>query len=323
MRYLGIDISQDELVVAYLSDNEYHLHGYSNSPSGIKKLLKTIDPSSDHCVMEATGTYGHLLMYQMSKLGYPLSVVNPIQIKRFAQMMLSTTKTDTKDAKLIALYGQRMRPSIYKLPDSALLQLKHKRTLLRQLKKQKVALDNMEHAFHISPYVDKMTRKTLSQTKTYLANQIKKLKEEIVQVADEQYRELMKRVTSIAGIGKQVAAALIELTNGFKDFATAKKFSRFIGLCPTYYQSGKSLKVRGGIARSGDPDLRSLLYMCALTSIKYNQCCQQFYQRLKERGKPTKVAIIAVANKLLRQVFAVVKQNTFFINGYVSELSHT
>jgi transposase len=238
-------------------------------------------------------------------------------------MMLSVTKTDIKDAKLIALYGQRMQPEVYELPKQILLALKHKRTLFRQLKKQHVALLNTQHAYEKSPYVDKSTQKILQQCILNLEEQLKKLKQEMIGVVEKEYEHLLQKVTSVAGIGKQVGAALIEITNGFKDFSCAKKFSRFIGLCPTVYQSGKSLKIQGRIARSGDPDLRALLFMCSMTAIKYNQACKAFYLHLKQKGKASKLALVAVANKLLRQVFAVVKQDQDYVNGYISKTNLT
>ena len=83
------------------------------------------------------------------------------------------------------------------------------------------------------------------------------------------------------------------------------------------------MKIQGRIARSGDPDLRALLYMCAVTAIRYNQACKAFYLHLKEKGKASKLALVAVANKLLRQIFAVVKQDQDYIDGYISRTNLT
>ncbi len=85
----------------------------------------------------------------------------------------------------------------------------------------------------------------------------------------------------------------------------------------------EKFKIGGRIARSGDPDLRSLLFMCAVTAIRYNQACKAFYLHLKQKGKASKLALVAVANKLLRQVFAVVKQDQDYIDGYISRTNLT
>jgi hypothetical protein len=137
-------------------------------------------------------------------------------------MMLSVTKTDAKDAKLIALFGQRMHPQIYRLPSQLLLQLKHKRTLYRPLKKQLVALLNTAHSFASSPYVDESTHKILNKCIDNLQQQLTKLKTEMIHLAESDYEHLLKRVTSVAGVGKHrpdvvstsdlLATALIEIT---------------------------------------------------------------------------------------------------------------
>ena len=86
--------------------------------------------------MEATGNYSMLLLYLLQQANITVSMENPQKIKHFARAMLSTTKTDDIDAKLIALYGEKMEPVPYKIPSECIMLLKQKRTVLRQLKKQ-------------------------------------------------------------------------------------------------------------------------------------------------------------------------------------------
>ena len=131
----------------------------------------------------------------------------------------------------------------------------------------------------------------------------------------------MELLTSIRGIGDSIASALIIATGGFTYFSSAKQISRFLGLCPTYQQSGTSVNVKGHINRNGDTHLRSQLYIAAVSSIACNAACRAAFLKMKERGKSGKVAIIAVANKLIRQAFAVVTNNRPYIDGYVSSLA--
>ncbi|WP_144007953.1 transposase, partial [Prevotella sp. P5-92] len=119
-------------------------------------------------------------------------------------------------------------------------------------------------------------------------------------------------------IGVTLAAALIMATGGFTYFDNAKQLTRYLGLSPTYQQSGTSVHVKGHINRNGDSYLRSQLYVAAFSSIQYNTECKACYERLRSKGKPGKVAVIAVANKLIRQAFAVVTQEKPYIDGYVS-----
>uniref|UniRef100_UPI00259CF004 transposase n=1 Tax=Bacteroides acidifaciens TaxID=85831 RepID=UPI00259CF004 len=107
-------------------------------------------------------------------------------------------------------------------------------------------------------------------------------------------------------------------TGGFTYFENAKQLSRFIGICPTIEQSGTSINIRGHINRNGDETLRSMLYVAAWSASQHNKACKECYQRLRGNGKSGKVAMIAVANKLVRQAFAVVTSNNSYIDGFVS-----
>lgn len=128
---------------------------------------------------------------------------------------------------------------------------------------------------------------------------------------------LLKALTSVKGIGVTLATALILTTGGFTYFDNAKQLSRFIGICPIYQQSGTSVNIKGYINRNGDENLRSLLYIAFWSALRYNTTCRECYLRLKVNGKPSKVALIAVANKLVRQAFAIATSDSTYIDGFV------
>ena len=145
MRYIGIDVSKATFVVAYSSDKGGEIRTFNNTTTGIKQFIGALPKdSSIHCVMEATGNYSAMLLYLLNVAGIAVSMENPLKIKNFARAMLSVTKTDEIDARLIALYGERMQPDPYKLRSDSILVLKQKRTVLRQLKKQLVATRNLK-----------------------------------------------------------------------------------------------------------------------------------------------------------------------------------
>jgi len=319
MTYIGIDISKDSFVAAYPSSKGYTTKTFVNKVSGIHSFIKTL-PDDSHCVMEATGNYCMLLVYLLNQAEIVFSMENPTKIKNFSKAMLSVVKTDEIDAKLIAMYGERMNPAPYKMPTEAILALKQKRAVLRQLKKQRVATQNLMESLSVLPKEDPACKHALMQTIRFLEKQIKKLEGEMTDLANKDFKRQMSLLTSIKGISNTIASSLIIATGGFTYFSSAKQISRFLGLCPTYQQSGTSVHYKGHINRNGDSSLRSQLYLAAMTSIKCNTDIKEFYQRLRERGKPGKVAIVAVANKLLRQAFAVVTQNTPYIDGYTLSL---
>jgi ribosomal protein S13 len=129
----------------------------------------------------------------------------------------------------------------------------------------------------------------------------------------------MDLLTSIKGIGVTLAAALIVATGGFTYFDNAKQLTRYLGLSPIYQQFGTSVNVKGHINQNGDSNLRSQLYVAAFSSLRCNAECKACFDRLRSNGKPGKVAVVAVANKLIRQAFAVVTQGKPYVDGFKSE----
>ena len=318
MVYVGIDVSKATFVVAYSSAKTSKTATFKNTTKGIYEFIKTISVSEHHCVLEATGNYSALLVYMLSESGFIVSLENPLKIKSFSRVMLSVVKTDEIDARLIALYGEKMQPAPYKLRSKTILVLKQKRTVLRQLKKQLVATRNLKGSMEVLPVFDSKCKKTIEKTIEFLEKQIKNMEEELASLAQNEFKKQMDLLTSIKGIGVTLATALIITTGGFTYFDNAKQLTRFLGLSPTYQQSGTSVNIKGHINRNGDPTLRSQLYVAAFSSLRCNAECKACFDRLRSNGKPGKVALIAVANKLVRQAFAVVTQEKSYIDGFKS-----
>ena len=320
MTYIGIDVSKDSFVAAYPKKSGYSTKTFLNTTSGVRQFITSL-PEDSHCVMEATGNYSMLLLYLLQQANIIVSMENPQKIKYFARAMLSTTKTDEIDAKLIALYGEKMEPAPFKIPSESIILLKQKRTVLRQLKKQLTAMINLQHSLSVLPKQDPTAKAATEQTIKFLRKQISKMEEEITNISNKEFKRQMELLTSIKGIGENIASALIMATGGFTYFSSAKQISRFLGLCPTYQQSGTSVNIKGHINRNGDTHLRSMMYVVAFSSIRSNTACRETYERLRSNGKSGRVAIIAVANKLIRQAFAVVTNNRPYIDGYVPSLA--
>ena len=144
MRYIGIDVSKATFVVAYSSDKGGEIRTFNNTTAGIRQFIGTLPKDgSIHCVMEATGNYSALLLYMLNVAGITVSMENPLKVKNFAKAMLSTIKTDKSDARLITLYGEKMNPRPFKVQGEAILRLRQKRTVIRQLTKQITAMANL------------------------------------------------------------------------------------------------------------------------------------------------------------------------------------
>lgn len=314
--YIGVDISKATFNVAYPQENKrFQSAIFDNTPKGVKEFIKTLDKNSHQVVLEATGYYSLLLCHLLTVAGVPFSLLNPRQSANFAKIQGATVKTDKNDALLLSQLGKQLCPEITILKSAAWYELKQKRVYLRQLKKQRTAMSNLKTSLLPCPYPNKQVLAGIDQSIAFFNEQIAQLeREDDFQVAE--FKDLFDRITTIKGIGKETATEIIFATNGFTDFVGAKPFAKFIGICPTYRQSGTSVKAYGHINRSGNPALRATLFMAARVAKRWNMDCKATYERLRQKGKSYKQAMVAVMNQLLRQVFALVKHQSVFENGY-------
>ncbi len=154
-----------------------------------------------------------------------------------------------------------------------------------------------------------------------LKQELHKLEKELQQKLIEWQPELVKQVSSVTGIGKRAKAELIVYTQGFKEIQSYRQLISYAGLSPREFSSGSSIRGRSKICKQGGKTLRNILYMCSLSAIKTNHVCRQLYERLVAKGKNKKLALIAVCNKLLKQVFGVVKNQNLFNNTYFKNIA--
>ena len=156
----------------------------------------------------------------------------------------------------------------------------------------------------------KQLEKELDQIETKLESLVRKTQE-----------DQLEQLTSIPGMGKKTAMLLIVLTDGFTSFENARQLCCFTGITPTIRQSGTSVRGRSRISKVGNRKLRNLLFMCSFTACKTNKACREIYERIVEKGKSKKLALIAVCNKLLKQAFAIAKSGTYYQENYMSKLA--
>lgn len=159
--------------------------------------------------MESTSNYCFLLLYLLDKAEITASLVNPKKIKNYSRKMMSVTKNDDMNARLIADYGEKMKPAPYKLPSESLMLLKQKKTVFHQLQKQLTATKNLQSSLEPLPVKDKKCHALLKQTITFLEKQIKHVEAELVQTAEHVFAKQLKALTSIKGSGVTLATALI------------------------------------------------------------------------------------------------------------------
>lgn len=111
---------------------------------------------------------------------------------------------------------------------------------------------------------------------------------------------------------------MIIISDGFRKFESAKQFTCYIGLSPVENRSGTSIRGRRSISKQGNGKLRNLLFLCSFNACKYNKACRELYERIVAKGKSKKLALIAVANKLLKQAFAIAKSGLIYDQNFRS-----
>lgn len=147
---------------------------------------------------------------------------------------------------------------------------------------------------------------------------IDKLQQQLDKLIKEYNPTMLKNLNSIVGIGQRTSTLLIMATNGFEGFDNAKQLCSYFGLAPTETVSGTSINGSRKISKMGNTLVRKKLYMCSLQASRHNKTCIDLYQRLLAKGKPKKLALIAVANKLLKIVFAIAKSELPYDREYKS-----
>ncbi len=242
----------------------------------------------------------------------PVAVVNPLVIKRFSQMRLVRAKTDKADAVLIAQYAALEKPALLQPAPELLSQAAQEMTLVEQLIKQRATLTNQHHAFEQLPQPSTKAQAALTTLLAELNRQIDLLEESVYQKIKDHDDTLLDNLKSIPGIGPKTATMLILLAKGLLAFDDCRQLISYVGLATRIYQLGTSLKGKGHICKMGTGRIRRMLYLCALKAKSCNPTCKALFDRLRAKGKPFKVALIAVANKLLKQVFAIAKSGKAF-----------
>lgn len=316
-KIIGIDVSKQTLDVCFQEKNgKWKSFVISNQLKGFKELLKHLT-EEDTVVMEASGPYYLQLAMFLHEQKIKVCVENPLVIKRYSQMQLQRAKTDKKDAKVIACYGMVHQPKIWKPESKAANDLKQLYTAKELIQKQIHQTERQLEAFTSSGVLDIFLKKQLNAIIKQLKKRYQTIEEQINKVAQKEYGELLVRLQTIPGIGRKTAIYLAVLTDGFKKFEHYKQLIAYIGFSPRIYQSGTSVKGRGHICKMGNGQIRKLLYLCSWTAKNANKYCKEMYERLKQKGKPERVIKIAIANKLVKQAFAIAKSNQTFNENYL------
>lgn len=309
--WVGIDISKDFFDAAWVVDgHRYHVQ-LANRDEGFKALLEQA-PAEARFLMEATGTYYINLALTLHEANRYVGVVNPVRVRNYNKADMARSKSDKSDAYSIARFGTEKQPAPWRplTPDMAKMQ--QLRAVADKIGLQISMLRNQKHAFTQSRLACKEALDIIDCSIRFQSKLLDVALLELDTLARTAFPRQMDLVTSIPGIGQETAARLMALVGDFTRFETSRRLVSYIGLSPTLKQSGSSVRSRGHISRMGNKHVRRAVFQCALSAIRFNPHCKIMWERMKEQKKPSKLVLIAIANKLVRTAHALIRSNKPF-----------
>lgn len=315
--FIGVDVSKDELVIAIPCENKWQKHKVPNTLEAISKWLEDLGTLGMHFVLEATGPYSERLIFALNQRGCVFSVVNPAQSRAMSKALLKTNKNDDQDAQTLSLLGEKLGIKPYKMPNMQQKKRKEAFSALVSLQKQEQQLKNQLHAFEYRVQPNPVAVEALQNVLSTVQEAIVQLEKELnLESDEEENQQIIQRIASIKGVGLTTAQACVTLFGNFKHFEDTKAFVKFIGLSPTEFTSGATIRGKSHISKKGNGKIRSLLFNCARSAMKYNKNCKELYQRLIEKGRNGRIALTAVMHKLARLIFGVVRSGVDYNDDF-------
>lgn len=299
--YIGIDVSKAHLDVFSPRNG---LSRLVNQPAALAAFAASLDPG-DIVVLEATGRYDRPLCEALGAAGIGHVRVNPSRARDFARALGQLAKTDALDAQMLSRMGQALVLAPQPAPDTARLAL----TALVRRRDQLVAIRAREanHGETADPAItDSIARHT-----QWLDQEIKAIEHRInaLIAADRALDQDNKRLRSVPGIGPVAATTLLAL---LPELGTCpdKAIAALAGLAPLNRDSGTMRGLRR--IGPGRKRVRMALYMAALSATRCSPRFKAAYKALRQRGKPAKLALIAIARKLIVTINAMARTQTMF-----------
>ena len=300
---VGIDVSKQLLEVA-VHESDFHYCCPNHSRAFPELLAELIALQPARIVLEATAGLEKPVVAALHAAHLPVVVINPRQGRAFAKAIGQLAKTDRLDAAVLAHFGAALKPPLRPLKSKEEQELEALMGRRGQLVDMLVAEKNRRHST-----TDEAVRKTIKEHIDWLEDRIAELDEQLQArlLSSAVWQNKDAILQSVPGIGPVVSLSLLaELPE--LGTLNRQRISKLVGVAPLNCDSGQQRGVRhifGGRAR-----VRSMLYMAALTALRFNPVIKEFYQRLVGKGKPHKVALTACMRKLLAILNLMVRNQT-------------
>jgi len=316
---IGIDISKKKFDVRILNLKTKKISKiFSNDSNGFEQL-KAMLPDGLEVVaaLEATGCYGENLTRFLYNNGIKVFVLNPAQVKNYAKSMMLRNKTDKVDCETIANFVTLHKE---RLQDWAppLASVEKLRGLYRCSEDLKGDMTRIKGRIEACQNTDDLGKQEALIT---YKDQLKSIEKNIIEVEAKilliikECHELSRKFTllnSIPCVAHKTAIGILAELPETSNFNNAKQLAAYAGLNPAIRESGSSVKGKSRISHIGSAHLRKLLFLPAMTSLRYNPTIKEFGDRLKAKQKNGKVVIVAAMRKLLHIIFGVLRTGEAF-----------
>ena len=324
---VGIDPAAETFTAALvvrLDEGAEATKTFSNTEEGFAAFEAWLNdreavPSQTLVCVENTGVYSEALCYSLHERGFTVALIAPHKI---AKAFDEGPKNDQIDSQKVAEYAWRYldKLSAWQPQEVLLEQVKTLLATREQLIKQKTAAQNSLQALRRKVVQTPVATGALEATAEHLATQIETLMEELKRLIgrDPHVAQMVALVMSLPGAGLLLAAHMLVLTEGFTEGPHYRPLAARLGICPQEHQSGTSVWRPARTRGYGPAMVRKLLYLAARSVVTHKERFERYYRRKCAEGKPERLVLNNVANKLLRILCGMIKNKQPYIEGYQS-----
>ena len=324
---VGIDVSKDFIDCVFGSMNTDQAISFSknkkftNNAKGFAQMYQWVEElkslPEQTFVMEATGVYYENLAFWLAEQQQMVSVLLPNKLKHFVKSYNIKTKTDAVDAKIICHIALERKLELWVVPAKLMRHIKQLSREYRENKAKLVVIKNQLHAKLYSYKSADNTNNRLQRQIDLIESQLHEIEAElrVLSMSDTKLYDRLKLLLTIPGVQFITAITILAETNCFALVKNAKQLCSYAGLDIQHNQSGTK-EGKSHISKKGNSHIRNALYMPALCSSKHNPQLRAFYNRLAERKPAKKIAVTAVARKLLCLMYALWKNELAYDEGY-------
>jgi transposase len=326
--FIGIDVSADEFTVSVGRESWEEAErgeSFENTAEGLEGFLvwlreKGYGAGRSVACMEATGVYGQGLAYFLAAHKYRVAVEPPLRVKR--AFPTHGHKNDVTDSAHLAEYACRFFDELHMWePEDKVLKqvralLKTREQLTKSATMHQNALKALRREVVRTPMAERMYEGLIKE----LRGLIKEIDEEIRGLIEGHpfFRQRFRALLSVPGVGMQLASYVLVVTRGGKRETNARELASYLGICPYEHSSGTSVYRRPHSRRNGSGSIRKLLCLAAMSLRTHDSEFKEYFLRKTLRGKPGRLVINNISNKLLRIICAVLRSGKPYIPGYVS-----